>query len=157
MKRAVRALSRWWIALPALAVYMAAVAAPARWWFDPVSVVIGDAPAGSAPMVTVNRTTRSLPPWPFLARYSVDVRLVGHAGAPACNGSGEVRYLPGLTEPASMDLVQWADDNPRCGRLTAGEYFAETCWTIINPLFLFIVPPKTVCAVSNPFRIGDAS
>lgn len=138
----------WWGLLPmALALYTAAWLTPPTWWYQPVSIQIGDAAEGEDPVVSINRKIKR----DFNGRYSVSVWRDPPDGHVACAGSDTLHYRGGLYEPHESPLTQWADD-PWCARKQPGRYYAEACWTVLRPWW-GIVPDKTVCAVSNIFTI----
>lgn len=138
----------WWVLLPlAIALYTAAWLTPARWWYQPGSVVIADTPQGQDPVVSINRTIKR----DFDGRYTVSIWKDPPDGHVACAGSDSLRYRGGLYAPHEAPLTQWADD-PWCARLAPGRYYAEACWTILRPWW-GIVPDKTICITSNIFTV----
>lgn len=138
----------WWVILPlAIIVYTAAWLTPATWWYQPVSLMVGDVLEGGDPIISVKRNIKRS----FQGQYTASVWRDPSDGHVACAGSDTIRYKGGLFGPHDAPLTQWADD-PWCGNLEPGRYHLETCWTVLRP-FYGIVPGKTVCAVSNIWTV----
>ena len=140
----------WIFVLPLfLIAYTAAWLTPATWWYEPGQIVIADAHVGEDPVVSINRTIHRS----FDGRYTVSIWKDPPDGHMTCGGSDYLRYRGGLFEPHESPLTKWADDE-WCGRLPAGKYYAEVCWTVLRPFF-GIIPDKTVCTTSNMFSITN--
>lgn len=122
---------------------------PGRLWFWPTLTNVSDAVIGQAPIVYVERKIF----FSFKGSYTVDVRHLKNNRV-ACGKPGGHNYKAGLTEPFSTDLVDWAGGDRDCGKLQAGSYVMETCWTIEHP-FWGLLPPKKVCITSNVFEIKE--
>lgn len=144
-----RTLNRWWVFWPALGLYLAMGALPARVWFDSHSIAVSDATVGSAPTVVEDRTIR----FSFLGEYETTTRnVLTNEVAGGCTGADRLRYRGGLDGVQTRSLVEWTDGAADCARLGAGQYYTETCRTVLYPLF-GILPPKTVCVTSNIFTV----
>lgn len=138
----------WFVVFPLLLLlYTFAWWTPARWWYEPGVILISDTEVGKDPIVSITRTIHKS----FDGRYTVSIWKDPPDGHVSCAGSDHLRYRGGLFEPHQAPLTQWADD-PWCGKLPVGKYYAEVCWTIIRP-YWGIIPDKTICTTSNMFSI----
>ena len=151
----------------AFVAYILAAAAPAEMlWFDPDAPVFHQDRVSGGVVYTYAREIKR----PTLASYSVVVRRVGEI-APSCDGrGGPNEYEPTrdangditkLVAPAN-DLGYWAG-NERCTSLANGEYYVTTVWKLERPLgdllplvsdiIGWVVPPKYITRVSEPFSV----
>lgn len=147
MRRIVTTALRPILFAPVLAAYTALWLAPASLWFNPTSLIVS-IPEGSAePQALLARDIR----FGFHGAYTVDVRSAD-TNAFACGRSGSHHYKGGLTGTYTMGLVDFAGGDQRCAALPDGVYYTEACWTVLAPLW-GILPRKTVCITSNPFRV----
>lgn len=142
----------WWVLILPLLIGLYAYAVwgvKAERWYQPEVVFIEDTTQGGDPLVKINRSIFH----DFDGQYSVGIWRVPPEGHMHCGGSDTLRYNGGLYQPHTANLTQWADD-PWCGRLPPGNYFAEACWTILRP-FGGLVPAKTTCVTSNIFKVME--
>ena len=144
-----RTINRWWVFFPLLGLYLVLWALPASVWFDSRSINVSDATEGAAPTVVENRAIL----FSFLGEYATTTRnVLTNEVAGGCTGADRLRYRAGLDGVQTRSLVEWTDGAADCARLGAGQYYTETCRTVLYPLF-GILPPKTVCVTSNIFTV----
>jgi hypothetical protein len=136
---------------PVLAVYIGLWAAPATWWYEPRALIVAQEAPAMEPQVALERAIHHT----FNGSYTVDVRDAA-SGALVCGRGGSHRYRGGLTGTFNTGLAEFAGNDLRCAALPTGVYYAEACWTVETPLW-GALPPKTVCEVSNPFRVTARS
>lgn len=146
MRRALSVPLRPLIFAPLLLAYTAMWLAPATVWYQPESLIISSE-GGAEPQVLMTRKIR----FSFDGSYTVDVRSA-ETNAYACGRGGQHRYKGGLDGSYSIGLVDFAGGDAKCASLPEGVYYAEACWTVLAPLW-GILPRKTVCISSNPFRV----
>lgn len=133
---------------PLLLIYTAFWLAPATLWYQPQSLTIAQTDPGVVPAVVMTRDIR----FRFMGTYTVDVREI-ETNRLACRGSGRHNYKP-ATGDFATDLQDFAGDDPKCSSLPHGVFYAEACWTVEQPLW-GILPSKTTCIISNPFRVSQ--
>lgn len=136
---------------PLLALYIILWALPATWWFEPQSLIVAEVEPGQDLQVALTRTVHRT----FQGSYTADVRSVD-TGLHACGLGGAHRYRAGLDGTYAISLRTLAGGDTECSTLPAGVFFAEVCWTVDTPAW-GIVPPKTTCIRSNPFRVTGES
>jgi len=140
--------------------YLTLAALPtSAFWYDPGEVRIIDTAQGSAPKVEFFRHIKR----PTSISYSTVTR--NERNDIVCEGrGGPFTYKPGRGILSGKDLVWWSAGDERCGNLPVGHYWPETCWTVVAPTrallpdflkdaFGWLLPPKRVCRVSQPFEI----
>lgn len=133
-----------------LCAYFAAATIPATWlWFDPDTPIVADTTTEAAPVIgfdrQIKRETR--------ISYTVTMRRTAGLTMLCDPTGGPFTYRPDATLPEVIDLVWWTGGDSRCWPQEAGTYLMETCWTVVRP-FWGLVPPKTVCRTSPPFRVA---
>lgn len=144
---------RVWRALDALAIVVVAwgatAAVPATWfWYRPGLVLVSDGSLERPPHIDFTRTILR----PADIKYSVVIRNLT-TGEVACDPArGPFPYTPDAELPESIDLEWWSGNDARCWPRESGSYVMSTCWTVVRPVW-GIVPPKSTCRESNPFRI----
>lgn len=129
--------------------YAGLTAAPATWWFDPGVPIVADSTTEAAPEIGFTRTIRR----DTLMSYQVVIRRADGLATVCDPSAGPFTYRRAAKLPAHVDLVWWTGGDSRCWPRQPGTYVMETCWTVEKP-FAGLLPPKTVCRASPPFRIG---
>jgi len=132
---------------PIIAVYTALWLAPAWIWYEPQSLIVAQDAPGTEPQVSLSRDIH----FGFDGSYTVDVRVLDTSGI-VCGKPGAHRYRGGLTGTFTTSLSDFAGGDTDCAALPDGVYFVEACWTVETPLW-GILPAKTACITSNPFRV----
>ena len=119
-------------------------------WYRPGTPVVADTTAGKVPGVAFERKIlRNV-----RMSYSVVIRSLDDM-RPICDPrQGPFTYRKDATPPDAPDLVWWTGADPRCWPQEPGSYLMETCWTVAAP-FGGVVPPKTTCRQSPPFRVSE--
>ena len=129
-------------------VYLAMVLTPGARWYHADILYVHDPEVGQPIEVEYSGG----PHLPFTGAYSVTIRRVS-TGELICDPtSGAIEYKPGTARPDPLFMDWWANNDDRCIALQEGTYQMGTCWQVLDPFF-GIVPPKTQCVTSNPFRI----
>ncbi|ETA53956.1 hypothetical protein [Ponticoccus alexandrii] len=129
--------------------YASALSVPATFWFDPGVPVVADSTVDASPAIGFERKIRR----DVRIRYQVTVRRVDTL-SPVCDPrSGVITYRISAQLPEHLDLVWWTGGDRRCWPRAPGTYVMESCWEVVTP-FWGLVPPKTVCRDSPPFRIS---
>ena len=123
---------------------------PARDWYEPHALRIGDGPVFNSIPLTLDRTIRRR----FPGEYAVAIWTEGGAGV-VCTGGGSAPYSP-ASGAIDRDLG-WlsGDQQPDCDSQTKpGQgYYAILCHTIHpEEWWLFWMPPPRACIKSNVFR-----
>lgn len=147
--------SWWWVILGGF-LYLGLVAVPSSRWIEVTSVHVNDAANPAEITLDVTREIKMF----FPGVYSVTIRR-SPGGSMICNtgSSLPIPYRPGAELPEPLPLWWWlgtVGDLRACaenGLSSPGLYMLETCHTVLRP-FLGLVPEKTGCVDSNPFRIG---
>lgn len=163
--RRVASLSNWSFVL-FVALYVLFNLIPASWvWFTPGPVRFLDAPVGTIPVVEYSRRIER----PTYIEFTVVLRRVepnpGSGDIVCTVTEGPFEYSAAVGPVVGKDLAWWAP-NPKCYNLAEGGYWAETCWTLMDPVGdLFpalprrvlgaLTPEKHVCRLSNVFYIGS--
>ncbi|MGB7241669.1 MAG: hypothetical protein WBC93_06250 [Sulfitobacter sp.] len=147
------------LALVVMMGYAALVLLPSSIWYEPGVPVFRDAQLGESPDVEFFREIKIA----SSIKYSVIVRVVGTNDVVCDAVGGPFTYKPTLGPLKDKDLAWWAPSDPRCSMLPVGEYWAETTWTIVNPIGELLpdilrpigslVPSKRVTQIGPPFSI----
>lgn len=129
------------------------LAVPTSTWFEPLSVRVNDAQAGSDPSMEIARLIHRS----FNGRFFVTVRAADN-GPVVCGDGHTLDYYPNssLPPPPNQTLSWWAWDQ-RCAELPPGQYVAKTEWWIapFPDLGLSsLLPRRRVHIVSNIFVIS---
>ena len=122
---------------------------PVQWvWFAPGAVVISDTAGDAPPGVEFSRAIKR----DVQMSYQVTIRKMRSKGVVCDPHRGPFTYHADAQLPEPIDLVWWSGADQRCWPQEPGTYIAETCWTVVRP-FWGLVPPKTICRMSNPFTV----
>lgn len=160
-----------WVFMPALTAYLAFMAVPFSWWFEPGEVRFENAVAGTSPELSYSRHIHRdvWVNYRVVVREAVPNRV--EPGPVVCEGGPSLAFtfVEQSGPVVGKDLEWWLPHDERCHaeHLGPGNYWAETCWTLVNPLgdllpgrprhFLGIFAPrKTVCRTSNVFTVYAA-
>jgi hypothetical protein len=138
-----------WIALPFFLAYIGLASVPASYWHDKGTMFIPD--LQSTQPIELRWQGGTLRE--FRGVYTIIVRSTENNRVVCDARGGPVTYKPGATRPDPLTIDWWASSDFRCSALPAGVFTLETCWTIKAP-FGGVVPDKTHCLVSNPFRVN---
>ena len=125
------------------------MAVPLNWlWFDPGAVVVSDGSKDREPTLLFDRVIKR----ETKMSYHVTVRDAADFSVVCDAQSGPFTYRPDATLPKPITITWWSGGDDTCWPLEPGIYVMETCWEAHRP-FWGSVPPKTICRISNPFRI----
>lgn len=90
----------------------------------------------------------------FKGSYSVLIRSVSTSDV-ACDASGgPFTYRAGPKTLETWAMADWAPSDQRCANLAPGQYYMQTCWTAVQPLW-GLLPPKTGCVSSRVFEVTE--
>lgn len=143
-----RLLASVWIVLPFFATYFGLAVVPASYWHDKGSMFVPDLQSEQPIELRWQGGAKR----EFRGVYTVVVRSIDNNQIVCEARGGPITYHPEATRPDPLTLDWWAPSDPRCKILPTGAFTLETCWTIKAP-FGGVVPDKTHCLMSNPFRI----
>lgn len=154
------------VLLPFCALYLVLAILPVQsLWFAPGPVRFLDAPSGGIPELEFTRVIKH----DLLISYHVvvrEARIPPDPGRVVCEGDSAPFVYKAQTGPVvGADLAWWVPEDDRCKHLPDGAYWADTCWTVHNPLgdllpgqprniFPGITPNKVICRVSPAFYVG---
>lgn len=138
-----------WALFAVLIYAMLSMVPPTWFWFDPGTPYVADSTTEAAPEVGFGRSIKQ----DVLIRYGVTIRRAEGLTVVCDPQSSAFTYQKDATLPDHIDLVWWTGGDNRCWPREVGTYIMETCWTVVRP-FWGVVPPKTVCRTSPPFRIS---
>ncbi|KKJ75459.1 hypothetical protein WH95_18645 [Kiloniella litopenaei] len=118
---------------------------PASHWMEVQSVVVSDAKAGKAPLLSVERSIHKK----FTATWVAEIHKKQPSGvfATTCFQDGKNVYTPTDKLPDNIDLNWWT--YPTVCDLGEGEYRMVTVWVIAPENF----PAKRVEIASNIFKV----
>lgn len=137
-----------WIVVPFFLTYFGLALVPASYWHNAGAIFVPDEQHDQP----IELRWQGGAQRQFLGSYTVIARSLD-TNRIACDArGGPFIYHLGTTIPDPLTLDWWAPSDSRCSDLPVGAYTLETCWTVITP-FWGIVPNKTQCVTSNPFRI----
>lgn len=123
----------------------------ARFWYEPVRVIVADAVEGQPFVMDVDRRIKRS----FRGSYTVVVRTLA-GNVVICEAGGAVNYRPDSALPVPVTMAWWAWSDPRChgANMAPGQYVMTTTWVIEQPFG--ILPDKSVSIVSPPFTVRPA-
>ena len=90
----------------------------------------------------------------FLGSYSVLVRSVDTSAVVCDATGGPFTSRADDRQVKSWKMADWAPSDSRCADLPQGEYFMQTCWTAVAPLWGFL-PPKSGCSPTHIFKVEE--
>ena len=119
-------------------------------WYRPGAPVVEDTSPHEVPAVSFDREILR----DVRISYTVVIRPV-ESMTPLCDPkAGPFTYRRADLLPEVVDLSWWTGGDQQCWPQEPGTYLMETCWTVAAP-FGGIVPPKTTCRQSPPFRVEE--
>ena len=146
--RWLRLLISGWIVMPFFLTYVGLALVPASYWHDKGTMFVPDEQSDQPIELRWQGGAKR----EFRGVYTVVVRSIDTNRVVCEARGGPITYRPDATRPDPLTLDWWAPSDPRCADLPLGAFVLETCWTVKAP-FGGVVPDKTHCLASNPFRV----
>lgn len=148
--RAWKFINRWWFFVPVVLVYVGLWALPADLWFHSRAMTVSNSKFGDTPTVLEDRTIR----FSFYGRYKTITRNAKTHDTTSCMAEADFPYIGGLDGVRTITLTAWTNDDLDCSNLPPGDYYTQTCRTVLYPVW-GLIPPKTMCITSNVFTISE--